>query len=65
MQALFAIVTVILALVGPGQRETPKGVTLVAGFSGHAPTVGGGLPRLPPVPRLPPMPRVPRVPKWP
>jgi hypothetical protein len=63
MQALFAIVTVILALVGPGQRETPKGVTFVAGLSGHAPKVGGGLPRLPPVPRLPPLPRLPRVPR--
>jgi hypothetical protein len=65
MQALCAIVTVILALVGPGQPETPKGATLVAGFSGHAPTVGGGLPRLPPVPRLPSVPRLPPRPKWP
>lgn len=63
MHALFAIVTVILALVGPGQRETPKGVTLVTGLSGHAPNVGSGLPRLPPVPRLPPLPRLPRVPR--
>ena len=64
MQALSAIVAVILALVGPGQRETPKGVTFVAGLSGHAPSVGG-LPRLPPLPRLPSVPRLPRAPKWP
>lgn len=63
MQALFAIVTVILALAGPGQRETPKGVAFVAGLSGHAPNVGGGLPRLPPIPRLPPLPRLPRLPR--
>ena len=67
MHALCATVAVILALVGPGQRETPKGVTLVAGLSGHAPNVGSGLPRLPPVPRLPTVPRLPHVPrpKWP
>ena len=67
MQALCAIVAVILALAGPGQRETPKGVSFVAGLSGHAPNVAGGLPRLPPVPRLPPLPRLPHVPrpKWP
>jgi hypothetical protein len=58
-------VAVILALVGPGQRETPKGVTFVAGLSGHSPNVGGGLPRLPPMPHLPSVPRLPRVPKWP
>ncbi len=62
MQAFYAIATVILALVGPGQHEAPKGVTLVAGLSGHAPNAAGGLPRLPSLPRLP---RVPRPPKWP
>ena len=61
MQALSAIVAVILALVGPGQRETPKGVTLVTGLSGHTPNVGG-MPRLPPLPRVP---RLPPRPKWP
>ena len=63
MQALCAIVAVILALAGPGQHETPKSVTLVAGLSGHTPNVTGGLPRLPPIPRLPPLPRLPRVPR--
>jgi hypothetical protein len=62
MQALSAIVAVILALGGPGHRETPKSEALVTGLSGHAPSVAGGLPRLPPLPRLP---RLPRVPKWP
>ena len=62
MQALCAIATVIFALVVPGQHETPKSVTLVAGLSGQAPNVTGGLPRLPSLPRLP---RVPRPPKWP
>ena len=63
MQAFCAIVAVILALAGSGQPETPKGVAFVAGLSGHAPNVAGGLPRLPPVPRLPPLPRLPHIPR--
>ena len=65
MQALFAIAAVVLALVGPAQRETPKGVTFANGFSGSAPSVRDGLPRLPPLPRLPRLPRLPPRPKWP
>jgi hypothetical protein len=56
MQALFAIVTVILALVGPGRLRTPKGVTSSRVFPGTRPTSRDGLPRLPSVPRLPPAP---------
>jgi len=63
MQALFAIVTVILALTSPGQRETPKdSTTFVTAPSTHMPGVTG-LPRLPQLPRLPPVPRLPRVPR--
>jgi hypothetical protein len=64
MQALFAIVTMILVLTSPGQRETPKGgTTFVTASSAHMPSVNG-LPRLPQLPRLPPLPRVPRVPRF-
>lgn len=63
MHALSAIVTMILTLAGPGQHEAPKGVTPVAGLSGHAPNVRSGLPQLPRLPRLPPVPRLPRVPR--
>lgn len=61
MHALCVTVAVILALTNPAQGETPKGgPTLVAGLSGHAPSVGNGLPKLPRLPTLPRLPRVPR-----
>lgn len=63
MQVICSIVATILALAGPGERQTPAdGMTSKAGAT-NVQYAGKGLPRLPKLPSLPRLPRVPK-PKW-